>query len=44
MTALDDTLMLLASVAPHAPWQWIAPVAAALFVACAWLDHDGATS
>lgn len=42
MTALDDALLLLASIAPRVPWQWIAPFAAVLLVACAWCDHEGA--
>lgn len=42
MTALDDALLLLASIAPRVSWQWIAPFAAVLLVACAWLDREGA--
>lgn len=42
MTALDDALLLLASIAPRVSWQTIAPLAAVLLVACAWCDHEGA--
>jgi hypothetical protein len=42
VTALDDVLLLLASIAPRVPWQTIAPFAVVLLVACAWCDHEGA--
>mgnify|MGYP003421088612 FL=1 len=42
MTALDDALLLIASIAPRVPWQTIAPLAAVLLVVCAWLDREGA--
>ena len=42
MTALDDALLLIASAAPRVPWQTLAPLAAVLLVACAWLDREGA--
>jgi hypothetical protein len=41
VTALADVLSLLASVAPRVSWQTLAPLAAVLLVACAWLDHEG---
>ena len=41
MTALDDAILLLASIAPRVPWQPLAPLATVLLVACAWLDREG---
>lgn len=44
MTALFDSLSLLAAVAPCVSWQWLAITAALCLAWLAWLDHDGATS
>ena len=44
MTALFDSLSLLAAVAPRVPWQSLAITAALCLAWLAWLDHDGATS
>lgn len=44
MTALFDSLSLLAAIAPRVSWQTLAITAAVCLAWLAWCDHDGATS
>lgn len=42
MTALFDSLVLLAAVAPRVSWQSLAMLGAACIAWLAWCDHEGA--